>query len=102
MEDNASAHKHHNHILARDTLGTKKIIWPFSSPDLNPIETIVSDMKDKIKEELGWNFTAIAIRELVEKEWKRYPVERVNHHIMSMFRRIEACIADNGGNNFNF
>lgn len=102
MEDNAPAHKHHYHEAAQEALGIKKIIWPSSSPDLNPIETIWSEMKDKIKEELGWNFIAGAIRELVEQEWKRYPVERVNHHIMSMSRRIEACIADNGGNNFNF
>lgn len=102
MEDNAPSHKHHYHIQARENLGLQKIVWPSSSPDLNPIKTIWSEMKDRIKAQLGWNYSAGAIRELVELEWRRYPVERVNHHIMSMSRRIEACIADNRRNNFNF
>lgn len=102
IEDNASAYKHYYHTKAREELGLKKIIWPSSSPDLNLIETIWSEMKEKIKEKLGWNFTAGAIQELVEQKWKQYPVERANHYIMSMSRRIEACIADDGGNNFDF
>lgn len=59
-------------------------------------------MKDRIKARLGWNFTAGAIRALVEKEWLKYPVVRISHHIMSMSKCVEACIADNGGNSFNF
>lgn len=99
IENNAPAHKHQYHVKAMEELVLKKVIWPSSSPDLNPIETIESEMKDKMKEKLRWNFTAGAIQELVEQEWKLYPVERVNHHILSMYRRIEACIANNGGNN---
>lgn len=104
MEDNAPAHKHHYNAEAREELGLKKIIWPSNSPDLNPIETIWPEMKDSVKARLGpkWKFTAGEIRKVVEQEWKKYPVERVNHHIISMSRCIEACIADNGGNNFNF
>lgn len=36
------------------------------------------------------------------QERKQYPVERIKHHIMSISRRIEASIADNVRNNFNF
>lgn len=59
-------------------------------------------MKDSIKVKLGWNFTARGIRDVIEEEWKQYSVERINRHIMSMPRRIEACIADGGGNNYNY
>lgn len=102
MEDNAPAHNKAYHDLPRARLGLTKLEWPANSPDLNPIETIWSEMKDKIKDRLGWKITAKGIREVIEDEWKQYPVERINHHIMSMSRRIEACIADGGGNNFNF
>lgn len=102
MEDNAPAHKHHYQAEFRRRVNLQKLEWPANSPDLNPIETIWNEMKDSIKRRLGWNFTARGIRAVVEDEWRRYPVERINIHIMSMNRRIEACIACQGGNNFNY
>lgn len=102
MEDNAPAHIHHYHNAPREKLGLRKLAWPASSPDLNPIETIWTEMKDRVKERLGIRITVAGIRQVVEEEWANYPLERINHHILSMHRRIEACIDDNGGNNFNF
>lgn len=32
----------------------------------------------------------------------KYPDKRINHHIMSMSRQVDAGIMDNGVNNFNF
>lgn len=46
IEDHAPAHKHHYHIKTQEDLGLKKIIWPSCSPELNPIQTIWSEMKD--------------------------------------------------------
>jgi transposase len=102
MEDNAPSHIHHYHNYPREQLGINKLIWPPNSPDLNPIERIWMEIKDKIKSQIGVDFTAAAIRRLLLQEWTNYPVDRVNHHVLSMTRRIEACIADGGGNNFNF
>ena len=102
MEDNAPSHKSHYTISLRQKLGYVKLLWPPNSPDLNPIETIWDEMKDKIKKDLGWNFTAAGIRGVIVKHWKELTSTRINHHIMSMNVRIEACIADNGGNNFKF
>jgi len=102
MEDNAPAHIHHYHDGPRRQLGFQKPEWPANSPDLNPIETIWCEMKDRIKGRLGIWVTAAGIRMVVEDEWLRYPVERINQHIMSMQNRIEACITDDGGNSFNY
>ncbi|RPB13803.1 hypothetical protein P167DRAFT_485548 [Morchella conica CCBAS932] len=104
MEDNAPGHIHHYHDYPRERLGISKLIWPANSPDLNPIERIWMEMKDSIKNqlEIGADFTAAAVRHSIVNEWRNYPVDKINQHVLSMSRRIEACIADNGRNNFNF
>lgn len=102
MEDNAPDHDKDYHDLPQARLGLTKQEQPSNSPDLNLMETIWSEIKDKVKERLGWKITAKGIRVVIEDEWKKYPVERINHHIMSMSKRIEACIADGGRKNFNF
>jgi len=102
MEDNAPAHIHRYHNAPREQLGFQKLVWPANSPDLNPIETIWCEMKDRIKERLGIRMTAAGIRQVVLEEWLHYPVERINMHINSMQSRIEACIQDDGGNAFNY
>lgn len=63
MEDNAPDHKKYYHdSIPQWQLGLQKLEWPANSPDLNPIETIWTEMKDAVKERLGWNFTAKGIR----------------------------------------
>lgn len=59
-------------------------------------------MADKIMEMLGCNVRAAAIWKLVQQEWKLYPIQWVNHRIMSMAVQIVACIADDGVNDWNF
>jgi len=68
MKDNAPAHIHHYHNATRGQLGLRKLAWPASSPDLNPIKTIWTEMKDPIKERLGIWMTVAGIRLVVEEE----------------------------------
>lgn len=95
MEDNTSAHDKDYHDLPQARLGLTKLKWPSNSPDLNPIETIWSEMKDKVKEKLSWKIPAKGIGKVIEDEWRKYPVEQINYYMMSMSKRIEICIADN-------
>ena len=84
MEDNAPAHINYYHNATREQLGLRKLAWSASSPDLNPIEAIWTEMKDWIKERLGIRITVAGIRLVVEEEWANYPLKRINHHILSM------------------
>ncbi|RPA99187.1 hypothetical protein L873DRAFT_1566282, partial [Choiromyces venosus 120613-1] len=45
MEDGAPSHIHHYHNQLWEQLGLEKLMWLVNSPDLNPIETIWSEMK---------------------------------------------------------
>jgi len=67
MEDNAPAHIHHYHNTPRERLGLQKLVWPANSPDLNPIETIWTELKDELRDQIGPRMTAREIRRVLER-----------------------------------
>nr|AHE80945.1 putative transposase [Tuber indicum] len=73
MEDNAPAHIHHYHNIPRERLGLRKLVWPANSPDLNPIETIWTELKDKLMDQIGPRMTARDIRHVLEQVSFTFP-----------------------------
>lgn len=58
MEDNTPTYNKDYRNLPRACQGLTGLEWPCNSPNLNLIETIWSEMKNKVKEQLGWKITA--------------------------------------------
>ena len=67
MEDNAPVHIHYYHNISRERLGYRKLVWPTNSPDLNPIETIWTELKDKLRDQIGPRMTTRDIRRVLEQ-----------------------------------
>lgn len=67
IEDNAPAHIHHYHNIPRERLGLQKLVWPANSPDLNPIKTIWTELKDKLQDQIGPRMTAREICRVLEQ-----------------------------------
>jgi transposase len=71
------------------------IEWPVCSPDLNPVENVWRIMKDIIEKQEPNNMnnfnTAIA------NVWDKLSTELLKALIESMSKRIEECIAADGG-----
>ena len=97
MQDGAPCHRSK---LVTNFLKKKKKVkvldWPGNSPDLNPIENLLTIMKDKVAEKQPSSLPDLcrAIKEVWVKEIsKEYCANLVN----SMPRRLAAVIQNNGG-----
>ncbi|GFX97588.1 DDE_3 domain-containing protein [Trichonephila clavipes] len=80
-----------------DSEGIQRLVWPASSPDLNPIENVWDALGRQVA---GRNYPPInkntLIRALTE-EWDKLPQRLLDNVVQSMVRRVECCITLRGG-----
>ena len=94
----ALAHRAKHTLNAEVKHGIKRIDWPASSPDLNPIETIWRVMKDKLDSLPVRPSTIPEMIQLLETMWNNLdPHVDILSHITSLPTRIKAVIEANGG-----
>jgi hypothetical protein len=75
----------------------KVLVWPAQSPDLNPIEHLWVNLKNKMKE---YPEPPKGVHELwnrVAEEWNKITPEECQRLIESMPRRCQAVIKAKGG-----
>ena len=96
MEDGAPAHRarttkqrHTNHGV------TLFPCQPGNLLDLNPIENLLSQMKDMLRDERA--ISAAGLKKIAEKVWRRIIPNYLKKLYESMPRRMEAVIASQGG-----
>jgi transposase len=97
QEDNAPVH---TAKVARDFLLSKHVQllpWPAQSPDLNPIENIWAFVEAKLRSRRPQPSSIRALERVIAEEWESIPQEFYQDLVRSMPRRVEACIANNGG-----
>lgn len=74
--------------------GVTNLEFPSYLPDLNPIENIWAILKYKLN--LMSYTTVNQLVAGINDAWKSIPTERVNRIVMSMSKRCQAVIANNG------
>lgn len=95
QHDNDPKHKaHYTKTLMRDQ-NIDMLDWASYSPDLNPIQNIWGLLKDNIIKK-GIRSLAVAQEEVVQF-WGTLSHDFLHNLIDSMPRRIESCIAVQGG-----
>ena len=104
MEDGAPAHNSFYTNCERVTRGVRKVAWPPSSPDFNPIEHIWDRFRKRLqRRRRGSNrITSItAMKEALLEAWEKLTIEEINHEISRLPNIMEKCIIAEGKNNYH-
>lgn len=70
------------------------IDWPSNSPDLNPIENMWQVMKNNVEKRMPKDIAELT--RFLAEEWEAIPQETVNNLVISMKKRCELVIEQNG------
>ncbi|GLB38751.1 putative DDE superfamily endonuclease [Lyophyllum shimeji] len=73
------------------------LFHPASSPDLNPIERVWHELKNRLRALPHPPNTLDDLKEAVRRVWDELPIEDVDKHIRRMPDRVEAILAAKGG-----
>lgn len=97
VDDNAPAHRNGRVDAALQQYDITRLDWPAGSPDLNPIEHAWDALKRSVWNRQPPPQTVAEIRAAAIEEWDRLPQEMLDNLILSMPRRVSACVRARGG-----
>ena len=104
MQDNAGCHKTQEILDLLEEEGIPVMEWPAQSPDLNPLENLWSDFKDRFHTRFLQLYTRPSrsqdsryrYQELAKQVWAKQGQEMIDNLIESMPRRCADVIAAGG------
>lgn len=97
QEDNAPPHRAKVATAVRNSANIRVLRWPSQSPDLNLIENLWQEIKFKLRSDPNKPTSLSDLEFKVEAIWNTISTEFIHKLVNGMPRRIQACIAAEGG-----
>jgi len=97
MHDGAPSHRSKMTTIWLTGHAVNTLFHPAQSPDLNPIEWIWHELKDKIRSLKNPPTTTDTLKAAVLAAWNSLDVATINKHVDGMQARVEAILAAKGG-----
>uniref|UniRef100_A0A3B3RC03 Tc1-like transposase DDE domain-containing protein n=1 Tax=Paramormyrops kingsleyae TaxID=1676925 RepID=A0A3B3RC03_9TELE len=98
MDDNAPPHRGRIVTARLQEVGVPHMVWPSMSPDLNRIEHVWEQLKQRLDDRTPPPSDLAELRVALVEEWNALPQDNIMRLVRSMRRRCQAVIAANGGN----
>uniref|UniRef100_A0A3B4ZY06 Tc1-like transposase DDE domain-containing protein n=1 Tax=Stegastes partitus TaxID=144197 RepID=A0A3B4ZY06_9TELE len=98
MDDNAPPHRARIVTTQLQEVGVSHMVWPAMSPDLNPIEDVWDQLKQRLDDRSPPPRDLAELCVALVEEWNALPQNNIMRPVRSMRRRCEAVIATNDGN----
>uniref|UniRef100_A0A3P8S0B0 Tc1-like transposase DDE domain-containing protein n=1 Tax=Amphiprion percula TaxID=161767 RepID=A0A3P8S0B0_AMPPE len=76
-------------------VGVPHMVWPAMSPDLNPIEHVWDQLKQRLDARTPPPHDLAELRVALVEEWNALPQNNIMRLVRSMRRRCQAVIAAN-------
>ena len=98
MDDNAPPHRARIVTARLQEVGVPHMVWPAMSPDLNSIEHVWDQLKQRLDDHTPPPQDLAKLRVALVEEWNALPENNIMRLMRSMRRRCQAVIVANGGN----
>ena len=101
QQDGAPAHtsrQSQDWIRLRNPLFIPKDDWPPNSPDLNPLDFCIWGVMLQHYEKVQPKPSSPAeLRAILQRIWDSLPHQLIENAVLSVRKRLQLCIKDNGG-----
>jgi hypothetical protein len=96
MEDGAPVHRSNAPKDWRNEHNLTKMVWPAQSPDMNPIENLWMQMKDRVSKKHEASIALETFIENIKEAWEEITVEQIDKLVMSMPSRLRVLRKNKG------